>query len=67
MGPLWRGGNHGEENLLASAYAACLVKANELGLKSIVFPSLSTGAYGYPVTEAAKVAIEVHSIGLRGG
>ena len=57
VGPMWRGGRQGEENLLASAYAACLIKASELGLKSIVFPSLSTGAYGYPLNEAARVAL----------
>ena len=57
VGPIWRGGRYGEENQLASAYAACLVKANELGLKSIVFPSLSTGAYGYPLKDAARVAL----------
>lgn len=57
VGPVWRGGRHHEEDLLASAYAACLVKANELGLKSIVFPALSTGAYGYPLSDAARVAL----------
>jgi len=57
VGPVWSGGRQGEENLLASAYAACLVKANELGLKSIVFPSLSTGAYNYPLNDAARVAL----------
>ena len=57
VGPVWQGGRHSEENLLASAYAACLVKAAELGLKSIVFPSLSTGAYGYPLSQAARIAL----------
>jgi O-acetyl-ADP-ribose deacetylase (regulator of RNase III) len=57
VGPVWKGGRQGEENLLASAYAACLIKAAELGLRSIVFPSLSTGAYGYPLSQAARVAL----------
>ena len=64
VGPVWRGGRQGEENLLASAYASCLVKAAELGLKSIVFPSLSTGAYGYPLRDAARVAMLRRSISL---
>ena len=57
VGPIWHGGRQGEEALLAKAYGSCLIKANELGLKSIVFPSLSTGAYGYPLDQAARVAI----------
>jgi O-acetyl-ADP-ribose deacetylase (regulator of RNase III) len=57
VGPIWGGGRSREEALLASAYAACLIKATELGLKSIVFPSLSTGAYGYPLDLAARVAL----------
>jgi O-acetyl-ADP-ribose deacetylase len=57
VGPRWKGGRKGEEDLLASAYAACLVKAAELECKSIVFPSLSTGAYGYPLNDAARVAM----------
>jgi O-acetyl-ADP-ribose deacetylase len=57
VGPVWNDGRHGEENLLASAYGNCLIKANELGLRSIVFPSLSTGAYGYPLNQAARVAL----------
>jgi O-acetyl-ADP-ribose deacetylase (regulator of RNase III) len=57
VGPVWEGGRKGEENLLAKAYASCLIKASELDLKSIVFPSLSTGAYGYPLDQAARVAL----------
>lgn len=57
VGPVWEGGRHNEERLLAKAYGSCLVKANELGCTSIVFPSLSTGAYGYPLDQAARVAI----------
>lgn len=58
VGPVWRGGNRDEAQLLASAYQESLKLAAEHGLTSISFPSISTGAYGYPVDEAAKVAIE---------
>jgi len=57
VGPVWHGGNKGEPELLASAYQESLKVASENNLSSISFPSISTGAYGYPVAEAAKVAI----------
>lgn len=57
VGPIWHGGNKGEPELLASAYQESLKVAAENNLSSISFPSISTGAYGYPVAEAAKVAI----------
>lgn len=57
VGPIWEGGREREQDLLASAYGACLIKANELELRSIVFPSLSTGAFGYPLEPAARVAL----------
>lgn len=57
VGPVWHGGNKGEAELLASAYQESLKVAAENNLSSISFPSISTGAYGYPVAEAAKVAI----------
>jgi len=57
VGPIWHGGNKGEPELLASAYRESLKLAAENNLSSISFPSISTGAYGYPVAEAAKVAI----------
>ncbi len=57
VGPVWHGGNRGEPELLASAYRESLKVAAENNLSSISFPSISTGAYGYPVAEAAKVAI----------
>lgn len=57
VGPVWRGGNKGEAELLASAYQESLRLASDYGLKSISFPSISTGAYGYPVMEAAGVAL----------
>jgi len=57
VGPIWHEGNKGEPELLASAYQESLRVAVENNLGSISFPSISTGAYGYPVAEAAKVAI----------
>jgi len=58
VGPIWHGGKHGESHLLVSAYHECLKLAGQRQLKSISFPSISTGAYGYPVSEAAQVAIK---------
>ena len=57
VGPVWHGGNQGEPELLASAYRESLKIASEHNLKSVSFPSISTGAYGYPLPEAAEVAI----------
>jgi O-acetyl-ADP-ribose deacetylase (regulator of RNase III) len=59
VGPVYRDGRHGEGELLASAYRTSLRLAKEAGLKSVAFPSISTGAYGYPVEEAAKIALRV--------
>jgi len=58
VGPVWHGGQSGEPELLASAYRQSLRVAVANGLKSVSFPSLSTGAYGYPVGLAAAVALE---------
>ncbi len=57
VGPVWHGGKHGEPELLASAYRGSLKLATERKLKSVSFPSISTGAYGYPLAEAAGVAL----------
>jgi O-acetyl-ADP-ribose deacetylase (regulator of RNase III) len=57
VGPVYRDGQHGEPALLASAYRKCLELADERGAKSISFPAISMGAYGYPPTEAAAIAI----------
>ncbi|MCD6358975.1 MAG: O-acetyl-ADP-ribose deacetylase [Dehalococcoidia bacterium] len=58
VGPMWRGGNRGEGETLASAYRQSLNEAVGKDLKSISFPSISTGVYGYPVAKAACVAID---------
>lgn len=57
VGPVYRDGEHGEEKTLASAYRESLKLAVENGLKTVSFPSISTGAYGYPVEAAAETAI----------
>ncbi len=57
VGPVYRDGRHGEPELLASCYRKCLDLAEERGIQTISFPSISTGAYGYPVNEAAAIAL----------
>lgn len=57
VGPVWRGGERGEPELLASAHRRALEVAAELGCRTIAFPALSTGVYGYPVELAAPIAI----------
>jgi O-acetyl-ADP-ribose deacetylase len=57
-GPVWRGGKKGEEKLLRDSYSNSFRLAAEKGFKSIAFPSISTGVYGYPAEEAAKIAID---------
>ena len=58
VGPIWYGGNHNEAETLASAYTESLKLATSNELESVAFPSLSTGAYRYPVDQAAKIALE---------
>lgn len=57
VGPVWRGGDAGEAELLASCYRESLDVAAALGARSIAFPAISTGIYGYPAEEAAEVAV----------
>lgn len=59
VGPVYRDGHHGEAELLASAYRNSLGLAKERSLQSISFPSISTGIYGYPVADAARIALGV--------
>jgi O-acetyl-ADP-ribose deacetylase (regulator of RNase III) len=66
VGPIWRGGGHGERELLAGAYRSCLRLADELGARSIAFPAISMGIYGYPGPEGAAVAIETVAGYLQG-
>jgi O-acetyl-ADP-ribose deacetylase (regulator of RNase III) len=57
VGPVWRGGDSGEAELLASAYRSSLDRAAELGARSVAFPAISCGIYGYPLDAAADVAL----------
>jgi len=65
VGPVWRGGNHGEAELLASCYRSSLRLAVKNGVRSIAFPAISCGVYGYPVDEACAIAIETTAEFLR--
>lgn len=57
VGPVWRGGSEDEAETLAACYANCLAVADEVGARSVAFPAISTGVYGYPPEEAAAVAV----------
>ena len=57
VGPVWRGGGRGEAKLLASCYRRCFAIAEETGLRSMAFPAISTGVYGYPLERATRVAL----------
>lgn len=66
VGPIWRGGTHGEAELLAGAYRSCLELANELGVRSIAFPAISLGIYGFPTAEGARIALDTVADHLAG-
>jgi O-acetyl-ADP-ribose deacetylase (regulator of RNase III) len=59
VGPIWKGGDADEERLLANAYRNSLDRAREAGLRTIAFPSISTGAYGFPIERAAPIALRI--------
>ena len=59
VGPVWRGGGHGEAALLESCYVECFKLALEYNVASLAFPAISTGVYGYPKKDAATIALSV--------
>jgi len=65
VGPVWHGGKSGENELLASCYRRSLEIAVEQGFKTIAFPSISTGVYGYPIEQAARIAVATVWVFLR--
>ena len=65
VGPVWHGGGQGEDELLASAWRAALGEARAHGARSVAFPSISTGAYGFPVDRAAGIASRVIQEAIR--
>ncbi|HJN44615.1 MAG: O-acetyl-ADP-ribose deacetylase [Acidobacteria bacterium] len=65
VGPVWHGGSHGEADLLASCYRRALELAVAHGLRTIAFPAISCGAYGYPVDDASVVAVGAVTAFLR--
>ena len=65
VGPVWRGGENGEPELLASCYRESLIRAREIGARTLGIPAISTGIYGYPLGQAAVVAAETVTIEVR--
>jgi len=57
VGPVWNGGSRGEPELLASCYRSCFEIAQSVGVKTVAFPAISCGVYGYPIPEAARIAV----------
>jgi O-acetyl-ADP-ribose deacetylase (regulator of RNase III) len=57
VGPVWHDGRHGEDELLASCYRSCFALVELHGIKTVAFPSISTGAYGFPMDRAARIAM----------
>jgi O-acetyl-ADP-ribose deacetylase (regulator of RNase III) len=66
VGPVWREGSQGEAELLARAYRSCLALCDELGARSVAFPAISMGIYGYPPEEGAEVAVRTVASHLGG-
>lgn len=58
VGPAWKGGDRGEPDILASCYRRCLEVADELGARSVAFPAISTGVFGFPPDRAARIAVD---------
>lgn len=67
VGPVWRGGTYNEADLLASCYKSSLKLAEDKGIKTIAFPSISTGVYGYPIEQAADIAVKSVADHLKNG
>jgi O-acetyl-ADP-ribose deacetylase len=67
VGPVYRDGRHGEPELLASCYRTCLRMAQDRGVGTITFPAISTGVYGYPSEEAARIAVQTVAEVLEAG
>lgn len=65
VGPVWRGGTHGEAELLASAYRSALGAARTVAARSVAFPAISTGIYGFPLESATAVAVATVRAALR--
>jgi len=57
VGPVWRDGQHHEDELLASCYRSCFALVEQHGIRTVAFPSISTGAYGFPMDRAARIAV----------
>jgi O-acetyl-ADP-ribose deacetylase len=58
VGPVWEGGAYGEDEVLASCYRRCLEVADQIGARSVAFPAIATGIYGFPPERAARIAIQ---------
>ena len=58
VGPVWRGGNKGEDDLLANCYKSCFSYVSEYAIETLAFPSISTGVYRFPIHRASKIALE---------
>jgi O-acetyl-ADP-ribose deacetylase (regulator of RNase III) len=64
VGPVWSGGGRGEDALLAACYRASLARAREVGARGVAFPAISTGAYGFPLERATRIALGEVRAGL---